>query len=509
MHVGRYLQRSARRYPSRPLWLLQDRSIPYSHGAERVARFAQSLLARGKPGDCVALLTSNRFEGLEAHLGVTSAGMVAVPMNPRLHASEHEFIVGHSGATVVVFSPEFGRHLLEIRPRLANVHTWIAIDHVSDGAIPYEACLAGGTPGFPDLVIEPDDCAWLFYTSGTTGRPKGAIQTHRVLITMIEQFLLAIAPTAGARDVMLHAAPVCHGSGSCLFPHVAVGAGNAFLNRFEPETFFDAVHRFRVTTTFLAPTMINRLISSDLAAEADTSSLKTVIYGGAPMHLGVLRRAMDAFGPVFAQIYGQGESPFTIASMRTDEHAAAIRENRVHHLLSAGRPTPGVDVRIVDDDDRVLPRGTHGEVCVRGDLVMPGYWNDAAASAETLKGGWLHTGDIGYLDEEDYLYITDRKKDLIISGGANIYPREVEEAISGHEAVAEVAVVGVPDQEWGESVKAYVVLRAGRKAEADEIIQFCKEKIASYKKPKFVTFVSDLPKNATGKILKRQLRDLA
>ena len=506
MHVGRYLQRSGRRHRERPLWLLPDRTIAYDEGASRVGRFTQFLLSLCKQGDRVALLTSNRFEGLEAHLGVVAAGMVAVPMNPRLHANEHEFIINHSGATIVVFSSDFREHLSAIQPRLASVRTWIAIDGASDGALPYELCLTSMKIDLPEPVIEPGNSAWLFYTSGTTGRPKGVIQTHRVLITMIEQYLLAVAPTT-TTDVMLHAAPICHGSGSCLFPHVAVGAGNAFLTRFDPESFFDAVARFRVTATFLAPTMINRLISSDAAREADTSSLKNVIYGGAPMHVGVLRRAMEAFGPVFVQIFGQGESPFTIATLRTDEHVAAIRENRLKHLTSVGRVTPAVEVRIVDDDDTALPRGKFGEICVRGDLVMPGYWNDPAASAETLKGGWLHTGDIGYLDEDDYLYITDRKKDLIISGGANIYPREVEEVISTHDAVAEVAVIGVADGEWGENVKAFIVLRAGKKTDADGIIQFCKERIASYKKPKFVEFVADLPKNATGKILKRDLRN--
>jgi len=508
MHVGRFLQRSARRYPRNPLWLTSDRTISYDEGATRVRRLSRSLLSLCKQGDRVALLTSHRFEGLEAHLAIIGAGMIAVPMNPRLHASEHEFILGHSGTVAIIFSADFSDHLAEIRSRLPNVRSWVVINGGHDGSLPYEQLVETAAGDMIEPIIQPEDSAWLFYTSGTTGRPKGAIQTHRVLITMIEQFLLAVAPNTVHTDVMLHAAPICHGSGSCLFPHVAVAAGNAFLKRFEPELFFDAVARFRVTATFLAPTMINRLTASEAVRRFDTSSLKNVIYGGAPMHLGVLRRALDTFGPVFAQIYGQGESPFTIASLSTDEHVAALKENRLNHLSSVGRVVPAVDVRILNDDDTPLPRGQFGEICVRGDLVMPGYWNDPGASANTLKGGWLHTGDVGYLDEEDYLFITDRKKDMIISGGANIYPREVEEVIANHTAVAEVAVIGVPDEEWGESVKAFVVLRAGKTAEADEIIEFCKDHIASYKKPKFVEFVADLPKNPTGKILKRELRTL-
>lgn len=225
------------------------------------------------------------------------------------------------------------------------------------------------------------------------------------------------------------------------------------------------------------------------------------------MHLGLLRRAMKVLGPILTQIYGQGEAPFTISAMNAEEHVRNDRTGTAHRLGSAGRVTVGTRVEIQDDSGKSVPRGTNGEICVRGDLVMPGYWRNATASAETLSGGWLHTGDIGHLDDDDYLYILDRKKDFIISGGANIYSREVEEAICGHPAVAEAAVIGVPDDEWGESVKAFVVLQPGASLTEAEVIELCKVSLASYKKPRFVTFVTDLPKNATGKVLKRQLRE--
>jgi acyl-CoA synthetase (AMP-forming)/AMP-acid ligase II len=506
VHLAHFLLRSAVRHPDRPLWITPDRTISYREGASRVSRLARSLLDRVEPGDRVAYLMPNRFEGMETFQACASVGLAAVPMNARLHPDEHAFMLQDSGARALVYDETFGEHVGKVREQLETVEHWICVGAGAGGDTPYESLFDRPDDSPVDPVIDLDDTAWLFYTSGTTGKPKGAMETHRNLITMTQQFLLGVVPDARPTDVFLHAAPITHGTNSCGFPHLAVGAAHAFLERFDPAGFFRAVQRLRVTTTFLVPTMINMLLPDPDRSEHDLSSLRTVIYGGGPMYFEQLKASMGAFGKIFVQVFGQGEAPMTITALPKEEHMldGGDRERR---LGSAGRELPAVRVGIVDEQDRPEPPGRMGEIAVRGDLVMRGYWNRPEANAETLKGGWLHTGDVGYLDEEGYLFITDRKKDLIISGGANIYPREVEEVILQHPAVYEVAVIGVPDETWGETVMALVALREGSPATEDEIVEHCRQHLASYKKPREVRFVPSLPKSGYGKILKRELRE--
>ncbi len=507
MHVGHFLTRAADRHPDRPAWLDGDRAISFREADARANRLARALLARGlAPGDRVALLTVNRFEGLETMLAAMKAGLAVVPMNLRLHPAEHAFMIRDSGAAAVVYGEEFRDHLATVRGDCTGVRRWICIGR-APGDLAYEALLAAESGGSPDPAIDADDLAWLFYTSGTTGHPKGAMLTHRVLITMAEQFLLGIND-ARPDDVVLHAAPITHGSGTLAFHHIARGAASAFptTRAFDPPRIFADIARFRATTMFLVPTMIHMLVTSPERARHDLSSLHTVVYGGAPMYVEQLRAALAAFGPVFVQIFGQGEAPMTCTSLPKEEHLTGDDPVKVARLASAGRETPAVRVRVVDDDDRPVAAGTMGEIVVRGDLVMKGYWNNAAATAETLRGGWLHTGDVGCLDPDGYLFITDRKKDMIISGGSNIYPREVEEVVLRHPAVSEVSVIGVPDDKWGEAVKALVVVRAGGRVSEAELVEHCRRHLAPYKKPQSVEFLEALPKNAYGKILKRELR---
>ena len=332
--------------------------------------------------------------------------------------------------------------------------------------------------------------------------------THRNLLMMVECFLTDINP-AQRSDVILHAGPITHGSGISIFHHIARGAANALplTASFDPPKIFEAIQRYRATTLFLAPTMVNILVNSPAKSSYDLSSLHTIFYGGGPMHVEHILEAVRTFGNIFVQIFGQGEAPMTVTSLSREEHIVDGDPQRLKRLASTGPEVTGVRVCIVDEQDNEVPSGEMGEIVVRGDLVMTGYWNNPEATAETLRGGWLHTGDMGYLDSEGYLFITDRIKDMIISGGANIYPREVDEVIAQHPAVSEVAVIGVPDELWGESVKAEVVLRDGASATEDDIIEFCRLRMASYKKPRFVEFLPSLPKNAYGKVLKRELRD--
>ena len=509
MHIGHFLTRAARRYPDRPAWLEGDLTIPFREAEARVNRLARALLSLGgQPGDRVAMLIPNCSQGIEALLAPMKAGMAVVPMNIRLHPSEHEYMLNDSGAFALIYGEEFREHLAQVRESLPSVKHFICVGRGSHGDLAYDQILDGQPETPPDATIEPDDLAWLFYTSGTTGHPKGAMLTHRNLITMAEQFLLNINP-ARRDDVLLHAAPITHGSGCSIFHHITVGAASAFpaTRSFDPPKIFEAIQRYRATTLFLVPTMINVLLASPDRTRYDLSSLHTIFYGGAPMYVEQLQSAVSAFGPIFVQLFGQGEAPMACTSLPKEEHLAGDDPVKLKRLASAGRETTAVRVRVVNDEDREVPAGQMGEIVVRGDLVMKGYWRKPEATADTLRGGWLHTGDIGYLDSDGYLYITDRKKDMIISGGSNIYPREIEEVICRHPAVFEVAVIGIPDDKWGETVKALVVPREGMRATEAEIIEHCKRHMASYKKPQSVEFLPALPKNAYGKVLKRELRD--
>lgn len=509
MHVGHFLTRAALRYPDRPAWLQADLTITFREAEARVNRLAHALLALGgQPGDRVAMLLPNCYQGLETLLAPMKAGMAVVPMNIRLHPSEHEYMLNDSGAFALIYGEEFREHLAQIRGNLTSIKHFICVGRGSQGDLAYDQILHGQRETPLDPTIEPDNLAWLFYTSGTTGHPKGAMLTHRNLLTMAEQFLLCINP-ALPDDVLLHAAPITHGSGCSIFHHIAVGAASAFpaTRAFDPPKIFEAIQRYRATTLFLVPTMINVLLASPDKAKYDLSSLHTIFYGGAPMYVEQLLEAVRAFGPIFVQLFGQGEAPMACTSLPKKEHLAGEDPVKLARLASAGRETTGVRVRIVDDEERDVPAGQMGEIVVRGDLVMKGYWRKPEATADTLRGGWLHTGDIGYLDSDGYLYITDRKKDMIISGGSNIYPREIEEVICRHPAVFEVAVIGIPHEKWGETVKALVVPREGMRATEAEIIEHCKRHMASYKKPQSVEFLPTLPKNAYGKVLKRELRD--
>ena len=503
------LTRSACRYPERPAWLDGDTVVSFREAEARVNRLANALVdLGGRGGDRVGMLLPNCRQGLETILAPMKAGIAVVPMNVRLQPREHEHLLNDSGAFALVYAHEFRDHLAEIRASLDTVEHFVCVGGDPGDDLDYDDLLNSAPDDAPAALPDPDDVAWLFYTSGTTGRPKGAMLTHRNLMAMVQGYLLDINP-ALPDDVILHAAPITHGSGLCMFHNLARGAASAFpgTQRFEPRKIFEAIERYRVTTLFLAPTMINILVASDGKEDFDLSSLHTVIYGGGPMYTEHLVEAVRAFGSIFVQIFGQGEAPMAVTTLPIAEHRIEADPVAFRRLASAGRAVTGVRVSVVDEQDRELPAGETGEIAVRGDLVMKGYWNNAAATAETLRNGWLHTGDLGNLDSDGYLYITDRKKDMIISGGANVYPREVEEVVAAHPAVADVAVIGVPDERWGETVKALVVLDGDASATAEDIMDFCRSNLAGYKKPTSVEFLPVLPKNAYGKVLKRELRE--
>jgi long-chain acyl-CoA synthetase len=349
----------------------------------------------------------------------------------------------------------------------------------------------------------------LFYTSGTTGRPKGATLTNRNLLLMSLSYYADIDAVL-PQDSILHAAPLSHGSGLYGLPHVARGAVSVVppSGSAGGEEIAALLRRWPGLSFFAAPTMVKRLAGDAAMAAADLSQLKTIIYGGAPMYLADLEDALELFGPRLAQIYGQGETPMTITALSKADHADRDHPRWRDRLQSVGLPRTDVEVRVVDDDDRALPAGEIGEIVVRGDVVMAGYWNQPEATAETLRGGWLHTGDVGSFDDDGYLTLRDRSKDLIISGGMNIYPREVEEALLQHAGVVSVAVVGRPDPEWGEAIVAFVVpADGGAPPPVEELDRACLDRIARYKRPKDYRFVEGLPTNNYGKVVKRELQE--
>jgi acyl-CoA synthetase (AMP-forming)/AMP-acid ligase II len=509
MNVGKFLTKSSRSFPNNLAMAHGPRRFNYAEFNARVNRLANALCGLGlKKGDNVAVLQYNYPETLESFFACFKAGFGAVPINFRLHPNEFAFIIDHSEAKAVVLSPEFNEAILEIRDRIPQAQHLITLSGAEGDLLDYEGLMSGGSDSFEDVDVHPDDLAWLFYTSGTTGMPKGAMLTHRNLVAMSMSFYADICPGLGPTDAILHAAPLSHGSGLYGLPNIAKGAANVILESksFDPELVFRTIQEYRITNMFAAPTMVKLMIDSPAVERFDHGSLKALNYGGAPMLVEDLKDAMGKLGPCLVQLFGQAESPMTITYLPHRDHVQEGTVDQMKRLASAGIPRTDVEVNIFDAHDTELPAGEMGEIVTRSDLVMRGYWRNPEATADTIRGGWLHTGDVGYMDEGGYVFIMDRSKDMIISGGENIYPREIEEVIIQHPAIREVAVIGVPDPRWGEAVKAVVSLSAGESITEDELIAFCKDNIASYKKPKSVDFVEALPKNNYGKILKRELR---
>ncbi len=508
MNSFAFLAKSARERGDAPALMHGEEVLSYREFHDRALAIGGNLRALGcQPGDRVAFCLANSPRILEVIYGCFAAGLVVIPVNARLHPREMAYIVADSGARVLIHGAEYQDGIVAVIDDFAGLAFRVCIDP-ADGALPYADLLTAGR-ALPEAVeAAPEDICWLFYTSGTTGKPKGAIWTHRMVRVVVMNYL-ADVHSIQPGEVVLHAAPMSHGSGIVALPAVARGAVNAVLEpaSFEPKSLFETIERLKVAhVAFLAPTQIIKMLDEFVPGAFDLSSLKAICYGGAPIHVEHLRNAVRAFGPVFAQIYGQGEAPITITGM----NAAAHQRRGVAgdpRIGAAGQVRTDVEARCGDADDNPLPAGGVGEIVARGDIVMPGYWNLPEASAETLRGGWLHTGDIGMFDDQGYLFLLDRAKDMIISGGNNVYPREVEEVIVQHPAVAEVVVLGIPDPYWGEAVHAVVVIEPGMALTAREIIEHCAQHLAGYKKPKAVDFIAALPVSGYGKVQRRELRE--
>ncbi len=496
MNLALWLERVGLSHGDRPALGLGPRVVRrYVEVAGRVARLAGALRQRFglESGERVAIVAKNSPDYLELMYAIWHAGLAAVPANAKLHGRELAYILEHSGARVCFASHGLDSEIAAHAP--TTLERLIAI-----GSAEYEALFAADA-----ISVWPrqgDDLAWLFYTSGTTGRPKGAMLTHGVLATASYAYAAEVDPITPG-DALLHAAPMSHGSGVYMMATVA----RLGINVTPEASSFDAAEVLRLfdawprTSMFAAPTMIKRLV--ECPAESNADHIRTIIWGGAPMYVADALKAIDRFGPRFAQIYGQGEVPMTITTLSKQDIADREHPRWAERLGSAGRAYACAEVMVADGDDRALLCGEAGEVLCRGDAVMAGYWRNPEASTATLKDGWLHTGDIGAFDADGYLTLKDRSKDVIISGGSNIYPREVEEVLLEHARVREVSVIGRPDPEWGEVVVAYVV----GEAERSELDALCLNGIARFKRPKEYVFVESLPKNNYGKILKTELRE--
>ncbi|GLS16030.1 AMP-binding protein [Hydrogenophaga electricum] len=512
MNLAHLLQRKALEHPDRPA--IFNGTLPLAthlEWAERAARVGAHLRAQGlQPGDRVLLFMRNHPRYLELLFGAWWAGLVAVPVNAKLHLKEVQWIVENAGARWAFVTAD----LVPDPAALTRLDGVMDVDSTA-----CDAWVNGAERGGEDaLYIEepeeraPDDTAWLFYTSGTTGRPKGVMITHRNLLTMGLGYFNDVDP-ASAQDAIAYAAPMSHGAGLYAIPHLMAGARHVVpaSGGFDAAELFELGRALGPLSLFAAPTIVKRIVdeaeAQGLSPGQCGHSFKTIVYGGAPMYAADIRRALRTMGPRFVQIYGQGESPMTGTALSRAHLADTAHPRHEARIASVGVAQTPVRIRVAGPDGQSLPAGEVGEVLIQGDSVMSGYWQNPEATQAAIRDGWLWTGDMGALDVDGFLTLKDRSKDLIISGGSNIYPREVEEVLLHAPGVAEVAVVGAPDPEWGEIVVAFVVPQPGAALDAKALDTFCLDQIARFKRPKRYEFVETLPKNHYGKVLKTVLRE--
>ncbi len=504
MNLANLLLRTAKISPDRAALALGHSDLfGYGELERRVGALATQLRGRFglEPGNRVAIFCRNCPQYVEILYAIWHAGLVAVPINNKLHPKEARYIAEDSGAAMTFVSED----LLGDEGHLTGIERMIFIDVET---AEYAGLLREGWS--PVASRAPDDLAWLFYTSGTTGRPKGVMLSHNNLLAMTFCYF-ADVDTAKSEDSILYAAPMSHGAGMYMFAHALVGARHVVPESgvFDPEEIFDLSGRYRNISMFAAPTMVRRLVERCAESGCDPSGIKTIVYGGGPMYVEDIRCALDVMGSRFVQIYGQGECPMTITALSRFHIGNINHENYLQRLGSVGVAQTAVEVRVADTDGRDLPIGESGEIVVRGSPVMGGYWNKPDATEKAVRDGWLFTGDMGCLDQDGFLTLKDRSKDIIISGGSNIYPREVEEVLLMHPAVAEVSVVGRTNPEWGEDVIAFVVTKDSAIVTASELDALCLEHIARFKRPKEYRLIPELPKNNYGKVLKTVLREEA
>lgn len=507
MKAAELIKRGALYYPHHTAVMFEGKTLTFEEVYRNSNRLANALLNIGlRKGDRVAFLLANSEKSVEIDFAILLAGLVRVPLNTRLSEQEHHHMIEETDSKALLFTSEFSGRVKDLQKTLGSVQHFCQMNGTpaEEWIVDMPAYAMGMPAEDPDVLIEEKDLATIQYTSGTTGTLKAAVHTQETWAAICNNILVSLDIREG--DIMMHAAPLTHASGTLVLPHWIKGAANAILPGFVPDQYLKAIEETKPTTLNLVPTMIVMLLSHPDAEKYSLESVRNIIYGASPMPREALKRGLELWGPKFVQYFGQTESPLILSILEKEDHLADDDE-AAKRLLSCGRTVPTASLKICDEEGNEVQPGEIGEIVVKSQQSMIGYWNAPELTADTIKDGWIFTRDMGYLDETGYVYLVDRKSDMIITGGFNVYPREIEETIYEHPAVMEAAVVGTPDPKWVETVKAFVVLRPGQSATEEEIIAFCKDKLASYKKPTTVEFIDTLPKTAVGKVLRRALRE--
>jgi long-chain acyl-CoA synthetase len=510
MDLQQILEHAVRFYANRTAVVCGTTHLTYRGLAERVRRLCRGLHGLGiTKGDRLAVLMYNCHRYFELYYATPETGTLAVPLNIRLSAGEIAYILNDSGSNTLFVGPEFLPLLAEIRDQLPALRHCI---FTGDGPPPegfhgYEQLLDAASADFPPTPVVPEDLAALFYTSGTTGHPKGVMLSHANLLANAYHVLASMSWQEG--DVYLHACPMFHiADGPTSHFITWLGGTHVLIPGFKPDLALEVMERERVTATLLIPTMINFLIHHPDVNKRDLKALRSIAYGGAPMPAELARQAMQTLTCTFTHLYGLTEAAPLLTFLPPSEHVADGPPEKVRRLLSCGREIIGARVRVVNERGQDVRPDEVGEIIAKGPNIMVGYWNKPQETADALRDGWLYTGDLATVDAEGYIYIVDRKKDMIITGGENVFSTEVENALYTHPAILEAAAVGVPDATWGEAIKAIVVLKPGMQASAEDIMAHCRSHIAHFKVPRSVDFYEGaLPKSGSGKILKRELRE--
>jgi fatty-acyl-CoA synthase len=503
MRLVDYLDKGTSLGPDAPCLTTDGRTRSYAQVRELSSRVSAALAARGvRPGDRVAVLSANDPTAFTCVFGISRAGAVWCPINPRNEASENRELLALFGCTTLIFQMRFAPLVAQIRGELPDLTTLVCLDGAVEDTLSWDDFIGLGAEDVDMSAL--DDLAMIVGTGGTTGRPKGVELTGTNLETMTAITLMGY-PFEG-RPVYLALAPLTHAAGVLCFPVLAMGGEVVVMRDPDVGGFLALIQRHRVTHTFLPPTLIYMALAHERLDDTDLSSLRCFWYGAAPMSAARLEEALRRIGPIMAQLFGQTEAPMMISTMSPRDHFRPDGSIAIERLSSAGRPAPLVTVSIMDEFGTLLARGEVGEIVVRSSLVMRGYHGDPDASAAASAFGWHHTGDIGYLDDDNFLFIVDRAKDMVITGGFNVYSTEVEQTIMQHPAVQDCAVIGLPDDKWGERLTAVVQLRTGETLDPSEIRSFVKQRIGSVKTPKQIEVWPDLPRSKVGKILKNDLK---